>query len=120
MQGDFPNSVQSQKEAKIKELGITIWRDHDHMHFDKPDRIFTGVMKYLGWENYFIKKSNEALPLYFPFELPETTVKELAQFLVEKIGLNGIWREMMVEKILRVVYTARGIFESRAKKTFAQ
>ena len=50
-----------------------------------PDSIFTGVMKYLGWEKYYVtsEKSNIRVPMGYLFELPETTVEELGRYLEE-------------------------------------
>lgn len=77
------NSVYEEKKALLDKYGITVWRDHDHMHAHNPDSIFTGVIKYLGWENYYIpsEKSSIKVPMGYLFELPETTVKELGQYL---------------------------------------
>ena len=40
---EFDNGVYEEKQKLIQKHGITIWRDHDHMHAHKPDGIFTGV-----------------------------------------------------------------------------
>lgn len=71
----------------IREHGIVIWRDHDHIHAHKPDGIFYGVAKELGWENYIVgddpMRAND-------FMLPETTVRELSLYLKEKMNLNAV------------------------------
>lgn len=51
--GPFENRVYEEKRAILQEKGITVWRDHDHIHVHQPDGIFTGVLKYLGWEDYY-------------------------------------------------------------------
>lgn len=86
------NSVYEEKKALLDKYGITVWRDHDHMHAHNPDSIFTGVIKYLGWENYYIpsEKSSIKVPMGYLFELPETTVKELGQYLEDKLAMNGL------------------------------
>ena len=48
---EFGNQVYEEKGKLLDEHGIVIWRDHDHMHFHDPDCIFTGVLKYLGWQD---------------------------------------------------------------------
>jgi putative NIF3 family GTP cyclohydrolase 1 type 2 len=88
--GNFENKVQKEKEFYIKEHGITIWRDHDHMHTHQPDCIFTGVMKYLGWEKYYNKEISAIMPLFYVFDIPECTVAALGAYLKEKIGMNGM------------------------------
>ena len=84
---DFTNRVVEEKQELLKSYGITIWRDHDHMHAHQPDSIFTGVINRLGWENYALDID---LPLFFGFEVPEMSVKEMCVFLQDKFHLNGL------------------------------
>lgn len=88
--GSFSNTVQKEKESLIEEKGITIWRDHDHMHAHQPDSIFTSVIKSLGWEEYYRPELMEDVPFLMLFDLPRTTVQELGTFLIRKIGMNGL------------------------------
>ena len=83
---DGKNEVYDEKRALCDEHGIAIWRDHDHLHSHKPDGIRYGLMKELGWEDYLVGDADK--PIHF--RLPETTVRELAHFLKEKIGLNAV------------------------------
>ncbi len=87
---DFANSVYEEKKQLLDEYGITIWRDHDHMHFHKPDGIFTGVLKYLGWDKNVTVESSDGGFAHFLTEIPETTVAELCQYLMDTIGMNGL------------------------------
>ncbi len=87
---DFPNSVYEEKRRLLDEHGITVWRDHDHMHAHKPDGIFTGVLKYLGWENCSRTVTDTGLFAHFIVEFPEMTVRDLCRHLIERIGLSGI------------------------------
>ena len=89
---DFPNSVYEEKAQLLKDHGIVVWRDHDHLHFHNPDGIFTGVLKYTGWEKY----AHAVRPPYggfghFVIDLPEPmTVEALAHHLMTSIGqMNG-------------------------------
>lgn len=82
----FENKVYEEKRALLEETGIVIYRDHDHTHAHRPDGIFTGVIKYLGWEEYQIKQ--EGMTMYFEF--PDMTVGKMNQLLKEKLSLNGI------------------------------
>ena len=84
---DFCNTIYEEKKKLLEEYGMTIWRDHDHMHAHQPDGIFTGVIKYLGWEQYYKPCS---VPFCFKVELPERTVRELRDELVAKLNLNGL------------------------------
>lgn len=83
-------------EAKAKLLddtGIVVWRNHDYIHSGIPmedgsytDGIFYGVAEKLGWTSYIVKDIHNPLR----FELPQTTVRELAEQLIEKLKLNGV------------------------------
>ena len=87
--GGFPNKIYEEKVKLLKQYGITVWRDHDHIHNHQPDGIFDGVIRCLGWEDYLVKNENPA-PLIYNFEIPEITVREMKKFLEEKISLNGM------------------------------
>lgn len=86
--GEAENSVYDQKAALLRQTGMTIWRDHDHMHAHQPDSIFTGVIRYMGWEPYRI--NDPAVPSAYAFRLPRTTVAGLAQSLQDHLHLNGV------------------------------
>lgn len=86
---DFANQVFEEKKELLEKNHITIWRDHDHMHAHQPDAIFTGVAKYLGWEEY-INTQGSQIPSVYRFTIPECTVQELRDDLVSKLKLNGI------------------------------
>lgn len=88
--GCFDNSIYNEKKTLLEKYGITVWRDHDHMHAHKPDSIFHGVIKYLGWEDYYRPQNGQGVMHYYPFHLPETTVGELGHFLMERLRLNGL------------------------------
>ncbi|MDR1793871.1 MAG: Nif3-like dinuclear metal center hexameric protein [Erysipelotrichaceae bacterium] len=83
------------KHKLLKDTGIVVWRDHDHIHgmgkpFSEvrynPDYIFYGIMSELGWQDYVI--GDKLKPLWY--KLPQTTVSELARFLLDKYNLNGL------------------------------
>lgn len=88
--GAFQNSVVDEKMQLLCKYGMTVWRDHDHMHRHQPDAIFSGVLKQLGWDKYEIDLSGK-IPYAYAVELPEAvTVAEMGKYLVEKIGINGV------------------------------
>lgn len=89
-QSDFDNKVVDEKQKLIKEYGITIWRDHDHMHANMPDSIFSGVIRELGWEKYYIEPKSDDTPCCFKFEMPETKIGDIARHLKETLHLNGM------------------------------
>ena len=89
------NEVLQAKLKYIRDNGLCIWRDHDHMHGNggpmmkerlRNDMIFYGTMKELGWEKYC--ESDPKKPLWF--RIPEKTAEELAQELIEKWNLRGL------------------------------
>lgn len=82
----FTNEVYEEKRALLEETGMVIFRDHDHTHAHRPDGIFTGVIKYLGWEENQVKQ--EGMTMYFEF--PDMTVGKMNELLKEKLSLNGI------------------------------
>lgn len=72
--------VWAEKRAFIEKHGMVVWRFHDHWHMRNPDGIEAGNVHALGWEK-FQRADNQYL-----FVLPETTVKELAQYVAGKLG----------------------------------
>ncbi len=80
------NEVYEEKKKLLDEYGITIWRDHDHIHAHRPDHILFGIMMELGWQDYLIGDPDR--PLFF--HLPPMTVRELAVQIKEKMDLNGL------------------------------
>ena len=75
------------KKALLEETGMTVYRNHDHLHSDRPDGIFTGVAKKLGWEKF--AQSDEFMPGCC-FQLPPTTVAGAAEQLARAMGIDGI------------------------------
>ncbi len=84
---DFRNTVADEKAKLIEEYHITIWRDHDRMHANVPDSIFSGVAWKLGWEEYQVQSST---PCTFVYHVPETTVQEMKDFLEDRFHMNGL------------------------------
>lgn len=94
--GFIDNAVLEEKQSLLKATGMVVYRDHDHMHGTgggprheprvNRDWIYYGIMKELGWEKYLI--GDELKPLQY--RLPETTVRELAGLLMQKLNLNGM------------------------------
>lgn len=84
----FENHVANAKNRLINENHVTVWRDHDHMHAHKPDSIFDGVFRELGWNTYLLDE--ECPEMTYLLEMPETNAKDIADHLKKNIGLNGI------------------------------
>ena len=81
------DSVYIAKRKYLEEHGITVWRCHDHMHTgSETDYIYEGLLRELGWHAYL--QSDERAP--WIYEVPETTVSELAAFFKRKLGMDVI------------------------------
>jgi putative NIF3 family GTP cyclohydrolase 1 type 2 len=81
LEGD---EVYQRKQALIAELGMNIWRFHDHIHAMTPDRIFAGVLRDLGWEAYETPSNRHI------YTIPPTTVPALADLLKERLGIEAV------------------------------
>ncbi len=68
----------------IRDYVINIWRFHDHMHLTNPDLIYAGLVKEIGWETYHHPIEKHC------FLIPQTTVKELAEFLKDKLQVKNV------------------------------
>jgi putative NIF3 family GTP cyclohydrolase 1 type 2 len=78
------DAVWAEKRAFIEKHGMVVWRFHDHWHMRKPDGIEAGNVQALGWEK-FQRPDNQYL-----FAMPETTLKELAKQVSEKLGSSVV------------------------------
>lgn len=87
--------IYQEKAAALEDAEIVVWRDHDHIHgpggpeattHPYIDYIFYGIARELGWEAY--AQGEETKPLWF--SIPQTTVHDLAQELMEKFNLTGV------------------------------
>jgi putative NIF3 family GTP cyclohydrolase 1 type 2 len=91
--------VYKEKKGLIEREKIAIWRYHDHMHMHKPDLIYSGILKELGWEQYAAKLDRTGTiskPLDFAaafhdyYDIPETTLAELSVFFRKKLGMKAV------------------------------
>lgn len=94
--------VYLQKRKMLEENNINVWRFHDHMHMTKPDLIYVGLIKELGWEPYKvvidkpevaktepIERIGDAF-LTWLYEIPETSLKTLATEFKTKLNIPTI------------------------------
>ena len=86
---EFGNVIYEEKRKLLDDHGIAIWREHDHMHFNDPDSIFAGVLKYMGWEDKAQIDTDTGLYAHYLVEIEETSVEGLCHQLIDTIGLNG-------------------------------
>ena len=76
--------VWAEMRAFVEKLGMVVWRFHDHWHMRKPDGIEAGNVHALGWDK-FQRADNQYL-----FVIPETTLKDLAKQVSEKLGSSVV------------------------------
>lgn len=91
------DAVFAAKCALMEQKGLVVWRFHDYPHAQRPDAILAGMTEALGWKAY---QSRDDAHL---FELPETTLGELAGMLKGRLGaavVRGVGRqEMRVRRV---------------------
>ncbi|MGN1398821.1 MAG: Nif3-like dinuclear metal center hexameric protein [Erysipelotrichaceae bacterium] len=96
--GDHTDWLKDNETFKLKkqlldETGITVWRDHDYIHSGimhqgrYVDGIFYGLAYELDWLEYI---SNDDPNRPQQFTIPKTPTREVAQYLMEKMNLNGM------------------------------
>ena len=76
------------KKELIEKSGIAVWRFHDHMHMCREDGIYRGFDLETGWRQYRMKRDGQsgffrAASFDGCYQIPPTTLKELAGFLQE-------------------------------------
>lgn len=72
------------KKKLLDEHGIAVWRFHDHMHLAKPDRIYEGLNRQLGWEGFYKPEGS----FHHVYEIEEMTLAELADFFKAKLSMD--------------------------------
>jgi putative NIF3 family GTP cyclohydrolase 1 type 2 len=81
------DAVWADKEKFIRDHKMVVWRFHDHWHMRRPDGIMEGVLRALGWQDFYKQEGRYV-------KLPsEVTLEALAADVQKKLGA----------KVLRVV-----------------
>ncbi len=78
--------VRRTKDQVIRDSGVAIFRDHDHIHRYQPDLITIGLLEALGWEGYEADRK----PACSIVEIPEVTVRSMAEHIKERLGLRAL------------------------------
>ena len=78
------NGVQKSKQALLEEKKIAVWRFHDHWHRYRPDGIRNGVLKKLGWLQYY-QPDNPTM-----VQIPSVSLKDLVAHLKSSLGINHL------------------------------
>ena len=79
-----PDQVYLNKSRLIEECGVSVIRFHDYIHRCLPDRITTGLVKALGWEQFEVENSDISSIV----EIPETSLEQLLIHIKEKLGIS--------------------------------
>ena len=82
--------VYLEKKKLIEEHNIAIWRFHDHMHMSHEDGIYRGFDEELDWAKYRVAGTGELGWFGAIYELPETTLEELAHFFQKKMDMKVV------------------------------
>jgi putative NIF3 family GTP cyclohydrolase 1 type 2 len=72
------------KQKLLSDNKINIWRFHDYMHMTRPDLIYVGLNKELGWDEYSIPGKPHC------YVIPATTVEYLSVFLKGKLNVQAV------------------------------
>ena len=70
------------KRKLLDEYGITVWRNHDYVHSLAIDGVQAGVVKELGWEEYYRQHA--------VLNLPETTLGNLITHIKTKMNVPAL------------------------------
>lgn len=74
------DDVYEYKAALLKEHNIAVWRNHDYIHSVKPDGVYEGITRQLGWQSYYTPGSRM-------YTLPATTFKQLIAYTKQKLNI---------------------------------
>src|SRR5438552_1692098 len=71
----------------IEKNKVVVWRFHDHWHARRPDGIFAGWNRTMGWEDYVVKGEN---PFSIQYAVPETSFEGLAREMETKLKMRSM------------------------------
>jgi putative NIF3 family GTP cyclohydrolase 1 type 2 len=80
--------------------GLIVWRFHDHWHAMKPDGIFLGWNKALGWDKY-VAGDDQRL-----YHIPETTLEVVAKHIAKSLESRSV--RVIGDPQLKVRVVGRG------------
>ncbi len=84
----------------IESQNLVVWRFHDHWHARKPDGIYVGFNRTMGWDKYLTADSLDA------YRLPETTLDSLARDVQRKLNTRSL--RVIGDPQLKVTRVAMG------------
>ncbi len=77
------NEVVKEKQALLQQYNITVWRFHDYWHSYRPDGIFYGVLKNVGWLKYY-EQGKEII------KIPSISLQNLIAHLKSKLNIEHL------------------------------
>ena len=78
------DAVLAAKQKFIREHGLVVFRFHDYWHARRPDGIYAGMIRALGWERWRKAGSDRF------FVTPGTTVGRLASDIKRRLRINAV------------------------------
>ena len=78
------DEVYQYKAELLKKNNMAVWRNHDYIHTHFPDGVQTGVVKKLGWEEYYNPKERNR------YQIPATSLKDLIDHVKESLGIDTV------------------------------
>ena len=88
---------------------LVVWRFHDHWHAMKPDGIFLGWNKALGWERYLVNSDQRM------YDIPATTLGDVAAHVAKSLESRSVRvigdPGLMVKRVGRGSHTLSGNME---------
>ncbi len=87
------------KMAFIEKNRMVVWRFHDHWHARRPDGIFAGWTRRMGWDQY--RQSDQRT-----YVIPETSLAALASEMQRRLNVRSA--RMVGDPKLKVTRVANG------------
>jgi putative NIF3 family GTP cyclohydrolase 1 type 2 len=78
------DGVYHYKSDLLNKNNITVWRNHDYIHAHRPDGVYSGLLKKLGWNKYADLSSP------WNVQLPETSLSELISSLKRNLNISTL------------------------------
>jgi len=72
------------KRAYIEQNGMMVFRLHDHWHARKPDGIFEGWNRAMGWDKFLLPGDNRT------WDLPPITLGAVAQHVAKSLNTRSV------------------------------
>jgi putative NIF3 family GTP cyclohydrolase 1 type 2 len=76
-----------QKLKYIEDNKLVVWRFHDHWHARRPDGIFAGWNRVMGWDQHTVAG---ATPFSHEYVIPETRLQDLAKEIQTKLNVHSL------------------------------